>query len=649
MGSQAGRDGHMGNQGPVLMRLIVRLAISTFLLTLPKSGADQLSVKRLAKFEPNAYLRLEEVNRDVDLSNGVVISTLKMKVLNTGGKGERDVIIAYPSTTRCGFVEAFHDRQALPVKELDVLVDKEIDHDEGEVMSDETYRHMVVRLHKALETKETIELTIIMYLSHAYEPLPRLVGLQEAQKAVYRDTHFIISPYFVKSQTTTVRAEKIERVLAADDGPKQELKASRVTFGPQSDQRPYSPGGTFLVHARVNRHLGTFNRVERELELSHWGQIQVHESYSFTNDAAGLKGEFSQIEVSEILGRVMGPITRKEPPVSSHVAWKFNALFPSQTKGIQYYDQIGNISSSFAGRMGGLIHTTLVPRYPVLGQWNSDWMLDYSLPITSFLTVKGQRHVLTFSMTPSVQEIFTDRLKISVSLPPGSSNIEVNTPRTVSSGWRTTKKSWFDIFAGRPVAEFMITDVYVPKSWGQKFQFEVSYNYVHSVSDTQKPMLICALILIPFLIYVGVGRLSLRIATAAETKDSDEANLSVSLAKHIAEECESILFAHDDFIRNIESGHTFRRSKSSWAPICTASEQRIKEHLTLDERRLFTDIPGLIAKQTTWVEELCKEKTAETPDASCILPLEENIAGLEQEILSRLQDGMKPGLKRKQH
>ena len=39
-----------------------------------------------------------------------------------------------------------------------------------------------------------------------------------------------------------------------------------------------------------------FSKVNVEIEISHWGNIQVREHYSLKNEGSGLKGEYNRVD-----------------------------------------------------------------------------------------------------------------------------------------------------------------------------------------------------------------------------------------------------------------------------------------------------------------------------------------------------------------
>ncbi len=65
-----------------------------------------------------------------------------------------------------------------------------------------------------------------------------------------------------------------------------------------------------------------------------------------------------------------------------------------------YWDYIGNISSSNAHRDMDEVPFRIEPRFPIFGQWKTDWSQGYSMP-TRFhlfkLEDKPERYVFNFT------------------------------------------------------------------------------------------------------------------------------------------------------------------------------------------------------------------------------------------------------------
>lgn len=82
---------------------------------------------------------------------------------------------------------------------------------------------------------------------------------------------------------------------------------------PYSDVAPYSVS-SLLLHFESNFPFATFRTANKEIEVSHWGNVAVEELYSLEHTGATLKGGFSRAQYarSTVLAvdiiAIIGPI-----------------------------------------------------------------------------------------------------------------------------------------------------------------------------------------------------------------------------------------------------------------------------------------------------------------------------------------------------
>lgn len=55
------------------------------------------------------------------------------------------------------------------------------------------------------------------------------------------------------------------------------------------------------------------------------------------------------------------------------------ALLPVNTWGFSLRDELGNVSSTHATRLKQNTEVQIQPRFPIFGQWNSTWLVEYNL------------------------------------------------------------------------------------------------------------------------------------------------------------------------------------------------------------------------------------------------------------------------------
>lgn len=114
------------------------------------------------------------------------------------------------------------------------------------------------------------------------------------------------------------------------------LKKTTLTYGPYTDLPPYS-NEQIMCHFNHNTPLPYFTQVERNIEVSHWGNVAVNEIYSLVNRGANLTGEFDRID-----------FLSKHQESALNALESLEAILPRQAWGLSFRDEIGNVSTSSA-------------------------------------------------------------------------------------------------------------------------------------------------------------------------------------------------------------------------------------------------------------------------------------------------------------
>ena len=50
------------------------------------------------------------------------------------------------------------------------------------------------------------------------------------------------------------------------------------------------------LHYVQNNPMAIFTNIERKIEISHWGNINVEDHYELFNEGAGVKGEWGRVD-----------------------------------------------------------------------------------------------------------------------------------------------------------------------------------------------------------------------------------------------------------------------------------------------------------------------------------------------------------------
>ncbi|CAI8038564.1 Dolichyl-diphosphooligosaccharide--protein glycosyltransferase subunit 1 [Geodia barretti] len=222
------------------------------------------------------------------------------------------------------------------------------------------------------------------------------VGGYESEKQLvqFSGNAYILSPYPIKTQSTTVvlatsTIESFSRVAPTS------TTANEVTYGPYSDMDPYS-SARITIHFENN---GTFS------------------------DGAILRGSYSRFDHQRV------------PNSGASSVKSFKTILPAAAADVYYRDEIGNISTSSPSLEGGRRGTTLAtifPSYEYLYHSGSQFLLNMRLV----------DHVMDDQL---VQD-----LTLRIVLPEGAKNIVFEAPYGVEQQPNDLMQTYLDT-VGRPV------------------------------------------------------------------------------------------------------------------------------------------------------------------------------------------------------
>jgi oligosaccharyltransferase complex subunit alpha (ribophorin I) len=376
-------------------------------------------------------LTLGRLGLQVDLVTQVVRITTAWKVENTGTEPASDWKLALTAAQaeRLAFMEVVIKGKGksaaagvLPL--LDVS-------QEGSVTL------YTLALPKPLKQGEGATLESYVALTHQLKPFPEEVTQSDPQLVQYYDSAYILSPYAVKVQTTyfklsSPRLESFTKVGTT------KVVDTEVRYGPYENIEPLGRQ-PITLHFENNQPFAVVEELVREVEISHWGNVYVTESYKLANKGARLKGSFSRFEY------------QARPGASGVSSFRhLHAKLPVNARSVYYRDEIGNISTSHLRSDFRRTELELEPRYPLFGGWKVAFTLGYSVPLQDlvFKAPDGSRY-LNISFGSLFNNIVVDKLILKVVLLEGSRDMSVSVPFSVGQG-REKKYSNLDT-VGRTV------------------------------------------------------------------------------------------------------------------------------------------------------------------------------------------------------
>ena len=151
----------------------------------------------------------------------------------------------------------------------------------------------------------------------------------------------------------------------------------------------------------------------RYVEVSHWGNIFFKEHYDMQNRAAEFKGEFSTIDFND---------NRKD--TGKNAFRRGVVTFPASVWGLEYRDELGNITTSRAYRRESedRAYAVLTPRFALQGGWNHTWEISYNVPAEDVLTqnIEGTEFEFLYPLSQLVVDGNSELFTIRVALPEGA-------------------------------------------------------------------------------------------------------------------------------------------------------------------------------------------------------------------------------------
>ncbi|EFA11223.1 dolichyl-diphosphooligosaccharide--protein glycosyltransferase subunit 1 [Tribolium castaneum] len=350
----------------------------------------------------------KNVERTIDLTSQLVKITATITLENTGKDTVRNYLIVLEPDT-VGNLSYISVKDSL--KEDLKLTPSKVEKHEKDVYS--------VQLKQPLATGRTAGIILEAVFTKGLVPYPNSITQKEKQLVRYFGNHYFYTPYATSKQTTSVTLSsrsvesytKLKPVSQSD---------STLTYGPYSDIPAFSQD-RMIVHYENNSPFLTVTRLERLIEISHWGNIAVEENIEILHTGAKLKGPFSRYDYQRDTGS------------SHHSIKSYRTILPAAAYNIYYRDSNGNISTSQVRTRKDWIELELRPRFPLFGGWRSSYTLGYSVPSYQYLYRKSStEYVLNMRLLDHVfDDMHVEELETKVVLPVGVTEVQIKTPYEV--------------------------------------------------------------------------------------------------------------------------------------------------------------------------------------------------------------------------
>lgn len=147
-------------------------------------------------------------------------------------------------------------------------------------------------LPRELGKGQSLNIDVLAVFTRTLRPFPEKITQAEPQLFLFQDSAHFTSPYNVKFQTLTLKlpSENVESYTKVEN---TKFSGSEIKYGPYENLPAfsYSPA---IIHFPSNKPFAVAKELVREIEISHWGNVQVTEHYNLIHGGAQSTGEFSR-------------------------------------------------------------------------------------------------------------------------------------------------------------------------------------------------------------------------------------------------------------------------------------------------------------------------------------------------------------------
>jgi len=418
----------------------------------------------------------EKVSRVLDASTQLLRSSASVVIRNDGEEEVSTIQLA---------------ADAVNVNRLIYLVAK-IDNKKQTLSVD--YK---INLEKPLAKGDKVTIEVEEIYHGAVRAFPSEIKQQDNQLVVVEINLYHSSPYrtLVQNSRMNIGTKKTESFSKQG-----KLDGQAVKFDEQTNAGANAVKKV-RVHFENNNSFLVAERVEREIEVSHWGNVAITDKIWLRHNGAILKGPFSRFDYQR---QDSGPFVAK---------WKMT--LPAEAADVYYRDLIGNISTSNlrVDYAAGETSLELVPRFPMFGGWRNHFTIGYNVPSSSFLSKQGSKFRIQLPAVPDLYENFIiEELDVKFVLPEGAESISFRSTTPMKQGEKSNRYTFLDT-TGRVVVNAKGTYL----TADHKSQLTLTYEW-NSLLIFKEPLLAISGWLVFFLLALFIARLDYSIATVDQAK-----------------------------------------------------------------------------------------------------------------------------------
>ncbi|KAJ4808015.1 Dolichyl-diphosphooligosaccharide--protein glycosyltransferase subunit 1 [Rhynchospora pubera] len=445
-------------------------------------------------------LVISSVEKFVDLHSHIVRVVSFLKVENQGPYDVSEFVLAFPDAQAKNLATML----VIYLEEGKIIYSEFPINSTKPKLKQSNMTFYPVTLPKKLEKGKTAGLDVYVVLTNLLKPLPKEITQAESQLLVYTDNIYYTSPYHIRNQSIVFRLPG--RIESYSEYSEMRLVESELRYGPFEEQPPFSYSPV-VVHFENNNSFAVASNFVQEIEISHWGNVQVTEQYTIIHGGAHLKNGFSRIDY------------QANPSMSGASSFRtLVARLPPMSHSVYYRDEIGNISTSHLRGDSQGTQLEMELRFPMFGGWKISFSIGYSLPLHDFLFESDAgNNVLNITFGSSIEEIVVENQIVRVVLPQGSKDISVKSRFTTKKS-QELKYSHLDI-VGRPVV-VLEKDNVVPEH-KRYFQVYIYYKF-NNIFLLGKAMMLILGIFLLFLICILYMHADLALSKTSSWEEETE-------------------------------------------------------------------------------------------------------------------------------
>jgi len=361
----------------------------------------------------------------------------------------------------------------------------------------------------------SIEVEVETIFTKYLKAFPEEITQKDKQLIKFIGNHYFYTPYKTTKQTTKIllASRNVESFTKLKPFSQSD---TTIAFGPYENIGPLSYSEC-VVHYENNSPFLTVTRMERTIEVSHWGNVAVEEHIDLLHTGAKLKGSFSRFDY------------QRETNSGINSIKAFKTLLPAAARDVYYRDDIGNISTSSMVLKLDSVEVTLRPRFPLFGGWKTRYVIGYNLPSYEYLFNEGSQYVLKMRLLDHIfDSMVVDDFTVKIILPEGSSDLKLKTPYDLKRLPSTLHFTYLDV-TGRPVTT--LEGKNFVENHIQDFTLEYNFPKMYLLRE---PLLIIAAFLVLFFTVLVYVRLDFSIASGKPSRPNASSASAESVIKRHA-------------------------------------------------------------------------------------------------------------------